>query len=49
MDFFDDGPEKPARIWSRIGRHPILACGNANGDLPMLGWSGGRPSPHFAW
>ena len=25
MDFFDDGPEKPVRIWSRIGRRPILA------------------------
>ena len=25
MDFFDDGPEKPIRIWSRIGRRPILA------------------------
>jgi len=34
--FFDDGPEKPVRIWSRIGRRPILATGNANGDLPML-------------
>jgi len=28
MDFFDDGPEKPIRIWSRIGRRPILAFGN---------------------
>ena len=27
-DFFDDGPEKPIRIWSRIGRRPILAFGN---------------------
>ncbi|MEV0246369.1 HAD family hydrolase [Nocardia sp. NPDC050712] len=36
MDFFDDGPEKPVRIWSRIGRRPILSVGNSNGDLPML-------------
>jgi phosphoserine phosphatase len=36
MDFFDDGPEKPVRIWSRIGRRPLLACGNSNGDAPML-------------
>jgi phosphoserine phosphatase len=36
MDFFDDGPEKPIRIWSRIGRRPILAFGNSNGDVPML-------------
>jgi phosphoserine phosphatase len=36
MDFFDDGPEKPVRIWSRLGRRPLVACGNSNGDLPML-------------
>jgi phosphoserine phosphatase len=41
MDVFDDGPAKPVRIWSRIGRRPILACGNSNGDVPMLAWSGG--------
>ncbi|WP_009477648.1 HAD family phosphatase [Rhodococcus sp. JVH1] len=46
MDFFDDGPEKPVRIWSRIGRRPILSVGNSNGDLPMLAFSGlpDRPS-----
>ncbi len=36
MEFFDDGPTKPVRIWSRIGRRPILAGGNSNGDIPML-------------
>jgi phosphoserine phosphatase len=36
LDIFDDGPAKPVRIWSRIGRRPVLAAGNANGDLPML-------------
>jgi hypothetical protein len=36
MDFFDDGPDKPIRIWSRVGRRPIAACGNSNGDVPML-------------
>src|SRR5690349_16892149 len=40
MDFFDDGPEKPVRIWSRIGRRPILAFGNSNGDVPMLAYAG---------
>jgi phosphoserine phosphatase len=40
MDFFDDGPEKPIRIWSRIGRRPILAVGNSNGDVPMLKFAG---------
>jgi phosphoserine phosphatase len=35
-DYLDDGTEKPVRIWSRTGRRPILAAGNANGDIPML-------------
>jgi phosphoglycolate phosphatase-like HAD superfamily hydrolase len=45
MDFFDDGPEKPVRIWSRIGRRPILSGGNSNGDVPMLAYSGREGSP----
>jgi phosphoserine phosphatase len=40
-DVFDDGPVKPVRIWSRIGRRPILAGGNSNGDIPMLRFAGG--------
>ncbi|MGZ4608873.1 MAG: HAD family hydrolase [Actinomycetes bacterium] len=32
----DDGPGKPVHIWARIGRKPILAGGNADGDVPML-------------
>src|SRR3954467_4432376 len=35
-DFFDDGPVKPVRIWSRIGRRAILAAGNSSGALPLL-------------
>ena len=45
MEFFDDGPEKPVRIWSRIGRRPILSAGNSNGDVPMLAYSGREESP----
>jgi phosphoserine phosphatase len=44
-DVFDDGPAKPVRIWSRIGRRPILAVGNSNGDLPMLQFAGGPSRP----
>jgi phosphoglycolate phosphatase-like HAD superfamily hydrolase len=40
-DVFDDGPAKPVRIWSRIGRRPILAFGNSNGDIQMLQFAGG--------
>jgi len=36
LDAFDDGAVKPAQIWSRIGKRPILAAGNSNGDIPML-------------
>jgi hypothetical protein len=45
MDVFDDGPVKPVRIWSRTGRRPILAGGNANGDLPMLKFAGSPDRP----
>jgi phosphoserine phosphatase len=44
-DFFDDGPIKPVRIWSRVGRRPILAMGNSNGDIPMLQYAGGLARP----
>jgi phosphoserine phosphatase len=36
FSFMDDGPEKPIRIWTRIGRRPLMAAGNSNGDVPML-------------
>jgi hypothetical protein len=36
MEFFDDGPEKPVRIWSRLGRRPVLVGGNSNGDIQMM-------------
>ena len=44
-DAFDDGPAKPIRIWGRLGRRPIIAGGNSNGDVPMLQFAGGaRPA-----
>ena len=45
-DVLDDGPEKPVRIWSRVGRRPLLAAGNSNGDVPMLAFAEqpGQPS-----
>ena len=42
---FDDGPAKPVRIWSRVGRRPILAGGNSNGDIQMLRFAGGKQRP----
>jgi phosphoglycolate phosphatase-like HAD superfamily hydrolase len=40
-EFLDDGPIKPARLWGRIGRRPILAAGNSNGDIEMLEFTRG--------
>ena len=45
LDVVDDGPGKPIQIWNVIGRRPILAAGNSNGDLPMLVFAGGVSLP----
>jgi phosphoglycolate phosphatase-like HAD superfamily hydrolase len=45
IDFVDDGPGKPVGINAHIGRRPIAAFGNSDGDIQMLQWatkSGGR-------
>lgn len=44
-DVFDDGPAKPIRIWSRLGRRPLVAGGNSNGDIPMLEFAGTSARP----
>jgi hypothetical protein len=44
-DVLDDGPEKPVRIWSRVGRRPVPAAGNSNGDIEMLRFAGGPSRP----
>jgi phosphoglycolate phosphatase-like HAD superfamily hydrolase len=45
LDVIDDGPGKPIQIWNVIGRRPILAAGNSNGDLPMMAFAGGSTLP----
>jgi phosphoglycolate phosphatase-like HAD superfamily hydrolase len=40
-EFLDDGPMKPVRLWGRIGRRPIFAAGNSNGDIQMLEFTRG--------
>jgi len=44
VEFFDDGPTKPVRIWSRVGHRPLVTGGNSNGDIPMMRFArtGGR-------
>jgi phosphoglycolate phosphatase-like HAD superfamily hydrolase len=44
-EFLDDGPIKPVRLWSRIGRRPIFAAGNSNGDIEMLEFTEASASP----
>ncbi|HET9794025.1 MAG TPA: HAD family hydrolase [Thermoanaerobaculia bacterium] len=48
MDFVDDGPGKPVGIQTQIGRRPLAAFGNSDGDLPMLQWTAGGDGPRFA-
>ena len=45
IEFVNDGPGKPVGINRFIGRRPLFAFGNSDGDLEMLQWtaaSGGR-------
>jgi phosphoglycolate phosphatase-like HAD superfamily hydrolase len=37
--FIDDKAGKPVGIWRNIGRRPILAFGNSDGDLQMIEWT----------
>jgi phosphoglycolate phosphatase-like HAD superfamily hydrolase len=36
FEFVDDGPGKPVGIYRHIGKRPIAAFGNSDGDLQML-------------
>ena len=39
LDFFDDKEGKPVAINRFIGKRPITAFGNSDGDLQMLQWT----------
>jgi len=47
VEFVDDGPGKPSGINRFIGRRPLLAIGNSDGDLQMLQWTAGGAGPRF--
>lgn len=47
LEFIDDGPGKPVGINRFIGRRPIFAAGNSDGDLQMLQWTTIDNSPGF--
>jgi phosphoglycolate phosphatase-like HAD superfamily hydrolase len=48
IEFVDDGPGKPAGINRFIGRRPIFAFGNSDGDLQMLQWTMAGQGLRFA-
>jgi len=46
--FVDDKAGKPVGIDSRIGRRPIFASGNSDGDFQMLAYTMAGDGPRFA-
>ncbi|MGI9245117.1 MAG: haloacid dehalogenase-like hydrolase, partial [Steroidobacteraceae bacterium] len=47
VEFIDDGPGKPVGIARYIGRRPILAAGNSDGDFEMLEYTTSGPGPRL--
>jgi len=47
LGFIDDGPGKPVGINLHIGRRPIFAFGNSDGDLQMLQWTAAGAGARF--
>jgi phosphoglycolate phosphatase-like HAD superfamily hydrolase len=47
IEFIDDGPGKPVGINRFIGRRPIFAFGNSDGDLQMLQYTAGGDGVRF--
>jgi phosphoglycolate phosphatase-like HAD superfamily hydrolase len=47
MNFFDDKDGKPVAINQHIGRRPIMAFGNSDGDFQMLEWTTAGSGPRF--
>jgi phosphoglycolate phosphatase-like HAD superfamily hydrolase len=48
LNFIDDKAGKPVAIQMHIGRHPIAAFGNSDGDLQMLEWARQGAGVRFA-
>jgi len=47
LSFINDGAGKPVGINEHIGRRPILAFGNSDGDLQMLQWTAAGGGARF--
>lgn len=48
LNFIDDMEGKPVAINQHIGRRPIAAFGNSDGDLQMPQWTSAGAGPRFA-
>jgi len=48
LNFIDDEDGKPIGINTHIGRRPVAAFGNSDGDLQMLQWTTAGQGPRFA-
>ena len=46
-EFVDDKEGKPISIQRIIGRRPLMAFGNSDGDLQMLQWTAAGDGPRF--
>jgi hypothetical protein len=47
LDFIDDKEGKPVGIEKFIGRMPVFAAGNSDGDLQMLQWTASNKFKNF--
>jgi phosphoserine phosphatase len=47
VSFIDDRAGKPIAIDHHIGKRPVMAFGNSDGDLEMLQWSTAGSGPRF--
>ena len=47
IDFIDDKAGKPVGIHKFIGKRPIAAFGNSDGDFQMLEWVTSAPGPRL--
>ena len=47
LNFIDDKAGKPVGIHSHIGRRPIAAFGNSDGDIQMLEWTTSGSGPRL--
>lgn len=47
LNFIDDRAGKPVGIQQHIGRRPVIAVGNSDGDFEMLEWTASGHGPRF--